>query len=69
MFNIVHYRNGCVTCEHEVAVHRVNEEVWRNSELGGGETLSYYSAAVDPSCAGWVPEGSGVGVDVLWECE
>ena len=46
-------------------MHAVDREVWRDGELCGGEALGDYGAAVDAAGAGGVPEGPGVGEDVL----
>ena len=54
-----------VACQYEIAVHAVHGEVAGNGALRGGETLCDYAAAVDAAGSGGVPEGTGVGEDVL----
>jgi hypothetical protein len=45
----------------------MNEKVRGDGELGGGKTLGYYGAAVDSTRPRRMPEGPGVGEDVLLE--
>lgn len=65
MLDVVEDGDGAVPREDEVAVHAVDEEVRGDGELCGSEALCDYRAAVDPAGAGGVPEGAGVGEDVL----
>lgn len=51
--------------QQEIAVARVHQEVVLNRQLGGGQTLSNHSAAVDTSSAGGQPQRPCVGEDVL----
>ena len=51
--------------ENEVAVHAVHAEVGGNSALSGGETLCDDGSSVHTSCSGWMPEGAGIGIQVL----
>lgn len=67
VLDVVEDGDGRVACEHEVAVHAVDGEVWWDGELRRGEALGYDGAAVDAAGAGGVPEGAGVGEDVLVE--
>ena len=54
-----------ITGQNEVAVHAVDSEVGGDGGLGGGKALCDCSAAVDTAGTGWMPEGPGVGVNVL----
>lgn len=65
VLDMVEDGEGAVAGEHEVAVHAVDGEVRGDGELSGGEALGYHGAAVDAAGAGGVPEGAGVGEDVL----
>lgn len=62
--HVVQDRYLRVARQHEVAVHAVHREVLGDRRLRGGQTLRDRRPAVDASCARWVPEWSGVGVDV-----
>ena len=65
VLDVVQDRDLGVPGQHEVAVHRVHGEVRGYGALGGGEALGDDGAAVDAAGAGGVPEGAGVGEDVL----
>lgn len=67
VLDVVQDRDARVAGQHEVAVHRVHGEVRWDGALRGGEALGDDGAAVDAARAGRVPEGTGVGEDVLWE--
>jgi hypothetical protein len=67
VLDVVEDGDGGVAGEHEVAVHAVDGEVCGDGELGGGEALGDYGAAVDAAGSRGVPEGARVGEDVLWE--
>jgi hypothetical protein len=65
VLDVVEDRQGGVAREHKVAVHAVDREVFRDGKLCGREALGYYGAAVDASRPRGVPEGAGVGEDIL----
>lgn len=66
VLDVVEDGDGRVPGEDEVAVHAVDCEMGGNGELGCGEALGYYGAAVDAAGARGVPERARVGEDVLW---
>lgn len=60
--------NFRVTCENEVTVHAMDGKVRRNGSHGCREGLGYRGAAVYAAGSGRVPEGPGVGEDILHTC-
>lgn len=70
MFDIVHDWYLAVARENEIAVHAVDCEVVWDGSLGCCKTLCDDSASVDSASPWRVPEGPGIGKDVLErECQ
>jgi hypothetical protein len=55
MFDMVYDGYLGIAGEDEVAVHRVDGKVFRDSILSSGQALRNYGAAVHSSCARRVP--------------
>jgi hypothetical protein len=66
VLDVVHNGDFGVACEYEVAMHAVDCEVRGDGSLGCSEALRDYGAAIDAAGSWGVPEGSGVGEDVLF---
>lgn len=64
-FDMVEDRDLRVTGKHKVAVHAVDGEVGGDGSHGCGEGLSYRGAAVDAAGSWGMPEGTGIGEDIL----
>jgi len=65
VLDVVQHGQRRVARQHEVAVHAVDREVWGHRQLRRGEALRDHGAAEDAAGAWGVPEGPGVGEDVL----
>ena len=65
VFDVVDYRDFCVTGEDEVAVHAMYGEVLGDRVLGCREALCYYGTSIDTASSGRMPKRTSVCIEVL----